>query len=56
MTVEGYIAIAVIILMIVALIKEMMRPGLVLFTALVVFMALISLLLKRPWQGSQIKG
>ena len=39
MTLEGYISVAVILLMIVALIKEVARPGLVLFAALVVFIA-----------------
>jgi di/tricarboxylate transporter len=38
MTISGYIAIFIILLMIVALLKEVMRPGLVLFTALVLFM------------------
>lgn len=38
MTLSGYIAIAVVVLMIIALLKEVMRPGLVLFTALVIFM------------------
>ena len=38
MTISGYIAVAIILLMIIALLKEMMRPGLVLFTALVLFM------------------
>ena len=38
MTISGYIAIGVILVMIVALVKEVMRPGLVLFAALVVFM------------------
>jgi len=38
MALSGYIALAVIVLMVVALLKEVMRPGLVLFTALVVFM------------------
>ena len=38
MTISGYIAIGVIIVMIAALVKEVMRPGLVLFTALVIFM------------------
>lgn len=38
MTLSGYIAIAVVVLMIIALLKEVMRPGLVLFTALVLFM------------------
>jgi len=38
MTLSGYIAIVVVVLMIIALLKEVMRPGLVLFTALVIFM------------------
>jgi di/tricarboxylate transporter len=38
MNIEGYITVAVILLMIVALLREAMRPGLVLFTTLVVFM------------------
>lgn len=38
MTLTAYIAIGVILLMIVALIKEVLRPGLILFSALVIFM------------------
>jgi len=38
MTPSGYIAAVVVILMIIALLKEVMRPGLVLFTAVVIFM------------------
>ena len=38
MTLSGYIAIVVVVLMIIALLKEVMRPGLVLFTAVVIFM------------------
>jgi di/tricarboxylate transporter len=38
MTIPAYIAVGVILLMIVALIKEIMRPGLILFSALVIFM------------------
>lgn len=38
MTLSAYIAIVVVILMIIALLKELMRPGLVLFTAVVIFM------------------
>ncbi|MGW8315550.1 MAG: SLC13 family permease [Bacteroidales bacterium] len=38
MTVSGYITLGVILLMIVALIREVMRPGLILFSALVIFM------------------
>jgi di/tricarboxylate transporter len=39
MTLEGYIVIAVIVLTIVVLAKELMRPGLVFFTASVILMA-----------------
>ncbi len=38
MTLSAYIALVVVILMIIALLKEVMRPGLVLFTAVVIFM------------------
>ncbi len=38
MTISGYIALGVILIMIVALIREVLRPGLILFSALVVFM------------------
>ncbi len=39
MTIEGYFVVAVIIIMIIALIYDLMRPGLILFSALVVLMA-----------------
>ncbi len=39
MELSGYITLAVILFMIVALLKEVMRPGLIMFTTLVVFMA-----------------
>ncbi|MCK5693817.1 MAG: anion permease, partial [Bacteroidales bacterium] len=38
MTITAYIALGVILLMVIALIREMMRPGLILFSALVIFM------------------
>ncbi len=38
MTISGFIALGVILLMIIALIKELLRPGLILFSALVIFM------------------
>ncbi len=56
MTIEGYIAIAIILLMIVALLKEMMRPGLVLFTALVVFMVADILTAEEALAGFSNKG
>jgi di/tricarboxylate transporter len=39
MTVSGYITLGVILIVIIALVREVMRPGLILFSALVVFMA-----------------
>jgi di/tricarboxylate transporter len=56
MTLEGYIAVAVILLMIVALVKELMRPGLVLFTALVLFMAADILTAEEALAGFSNKG
>ena len=56
MTIPAYIAIGVILLMIVALIKEIMSPGLILFSALVVFMITDILVLKRPSSGFSNKG
>ena len=38
MTISGYIALGVILFVIIALVKEIMRPGLILFSALVVFL------------------
>lgn len=40
LTTEGYIVIGVILLMIAALFKELMRPGLILFSATTVLLAL----------------
>lgn len=56
MTLSGYIAIAIILLMIVALLKEMMRPGLVLFTALVLFMVTDILSADEALSGFSNKG
>lgn len=56
MTVEGYISVAVILLMIVALIKEVARPGLVLFAALVVFIAADILTSEEALAGFSNKG
>ncbi len=38
MTISGYIALGIILLMVIALVKEILRPGLILFSALVIFM------------------
>ena len=56
MTVTGYIAIAVVILMIIALLKEMMRPGLILFTALVIFMVTDIITSEEALSGFSNKG
>ena len=56
MTISGYIAIAVVILMIIALLKELMRPGLILFTALVVFMVTDIITSEEALAGFSNKG
>lgn len=56
MTISAYIAIGVILLMIVALIKEIMRPGLILFSALVIFMAADILTAEEALSGFSNKG
>jgi di/tricarboxylate transporter len=56
MTISGYIAVAIVILMIIALLKEMMRPGLVLFTALVLFMVADILTADEALAGFSNKG
>ncbi len=56
MTISGYIAIGVILVMIVALVKEVMRPGLILFAALVVFMVTDILSAEDALSGFSNKG
>lgn len=56
MTISAYIAIGVILLMIVALIKEIMRPGLILFSALVIFMVTDILTAEEALSGFSNKG
>lgn len=56
MTITAYIALGVILLMIVALIREMMRPGLILFCALVVFMITDILSAEEALSGFSNKG
>lgn len=56
MTISAYIAIGVILLMIVALIKEIMRPGLILFSALVIFMLTDILTADEALSGFSNKG
>ena len=56
MTVSAYIAIGVILLIILALIKEIMRPGLILFSALVIFMVTDILSTEEALAGFSNKG
>jgi di/tricarboxylate transporter len=56
MTLSGYIAAVVVILMIVALLKELMRPGLILFTAVVVFMVADIISAEEALSGFSNKG
>lgn len=56
MNIEGYITVAVILLMIVALLREAMRPGLVLFTTLVVFMVANIITADEALAGFSNKG
>ena len=56
MTLSGYIALGVILLMIIALIREIMRPGLILFTALVIFLIFDILTAEEALAGFSNKG
>ncbi|MCF8345892.1 MAG: SLC13 family permease [Bacteroidales bacterium] len=56
MTLSGYIAVVVVILMIIALLKELMRPGLVLFTAVVIFMVTDIISSEEALSGFSNKG
>ncbi len=56
MTLSGYIAVVVVILMIIALLKELMRPGLVLFTAVVIFMVADIISSEEALSGFSNKG
>ncbi len=56
MTINGYIAIGVILIVIIALVKEIMRPGLILFSALVVFLAFDILTPTEALAGFSNKG
>lgn len=56
MTPSGYIAIIVVTLMVIALLREVMRPGLVLFAALVVFMVTDILSADEALAGFSNKG
>ena len=56
MTISGYIALGVILLVIIALVKEIMRPGLILFSALVIFLVFDILSPKEALAGFSNKG
>ena len=56
MTISGYIALGVILLVIIALVKEIMRPGLILFSALVVFLIFDIISPKEALAGFSNKG
>jgi len=56
MTINGYIAIGVILIVIIALVREIMRPGLILFSALVVFLAVDILTPTEALAGFSNKG
>lgn len=56
MTISGYIALGVILLVIIALVKEIMRPGLILFSALVLFLVFDILSPKEALAGFSNKG
>jgi len=56
MTITAYIALGIILLMIVALIREMMRPGLILFCALVLFMITDIISAEEALSGFSNKG
>ncbi len=55
MTFEGYFVLAVIFIMIIALIYDWMRPGMLLFSALVVLMATGIVDSEESLAGFQIK-
>ena len=56
MTLPGYIALGVILLMIIALVKEVLRPGLILFSALVIFMVTDIISAEDALSGFSNKG
>ena len=56
MTVSGYIALGVILLMIISLVREIMRPGLILFSALVIFLVTDILTAEEALSGFSNKG
>ena len=56
MTISGYIALGIILLMIIALVREILRPGLILFSALVIFMVFDIISAEDALSGFSNKG
>jgi len=56
MILSGYIAIGIILLVIIALVREIMRPGLILFSALVLFLVTDILTAEEALSGFSNKG
>ncbi len=56
MTAQGFIVLAIIVLMIAALAKEVMRPGLILFSALIILMIFGSVNTREVLAGFSNKG
>lgn len=56
MTAQGFIVLAIIVLMIAALAKEIMRPGLILFSALIILMIFGSVNANEVLAGFSNKG
>lgn len=56
MTAQGFIVLAIIVIMIIALVKEVMRPGLILFSALIFLMILGSINGDEVLAGFSNKG
>ncbi|MBW8332753.1 MAG: SLC13 family permease [Prolixibacteraceae bacterium] len=56
MTAQGFIVLAIIVLMIAALAKEVMRPGLILFSALIILMIFGSVNAREVLAGFSNKG
>ncbi|MFY9152942.1 MAG: SLC13 family permease [Prolixibacteraceae bacterium] len=56
MTANGFIVLAIIVLMVIALAKEIMRPGLILFSALIILMILQIVDSKEVLAGFSNKG
>ncbi len=56
MILSGYIALGVILLVIIALVREIMRPGLILFSALIIFLVADILTAEEALSGFSNKG